>query len=129
MRKHYIDNLRWIIILLLIPYHAAMTWNVWGEPNYIYFESNKIISSIVVFLNPYFMPSLFLLAGISTKFSLQKRTVKQYLSERVKKLLVPFISGTLLLMPVMTYIADKFNFGYDGNYFIITEFSLQNLLT
>lgn len=55
MRRYYVDNIRWIIILLLVPYHAAMAWNVGGEPNYIYFESNKIISSIVVFFSPYFM--------------------------------------------------------------------------
>ena len=71
MRKYYIDNLRWVIILLLIPYHAAMAWNVWGELNYIYFISNHIISSIVVFLSPYFMPLMFLIAGISTRFALQ----------------------------------------------------------
>ena len=59
MRKYYVDNIRWIIILLLVPYHAAMAWNVWGEPNYICFESNKIISSIVVFFSPYFMPLMF----------------------------------------------------------------------
>ncbi len=28
MRKHYIDNLRWIILLILIPYHTSMAWNV-----------------------------------------------------------------------------------------------------
>ena len=117
MRKYYIDNLRWIIILLLIPYHAAMAWNVWGEPNYIYFESNKMISSIVVFLSPYFMPLMFLIAGISTRFALQKRTIGQYILERTKKLLIPFAFGTILIMPLMTYIADKFNYGYQGNLF------------
>lgn len=118
MRKHYIDNLRWIIILLLIPYHAAMAWNVWGEPNYIYFEGNKIISSVIVFLSPYFMPLLFVLAGISTKFALQKRTNRQYIGERIRRLLVPFIFGTLFFMPIMTYIADKFNYTYNGNLFL-----------
>ena len=86
MRKYYIDNIRWIIILLLVPYHAAMAWNVWGEPNYINFESNKIISGIVVFFSPYVMPLMFLLAGISTKYALQKRTVGQYVLERTKKI-------------------------------------------
>lgn len=38
MRKHYIDNLRWITLLILIPYHTAMAWNVWGESDYTYFE-------------------------------------------------------------------------------------------
>lgn len=117
MRKYYIDNLRWIIIFLLIPYHAAMAWNVWQEPNYIYFESNKMISSIVVFLSPYFMPLMFLIAGISTKFALQKRTIRQYIQERAKKLLLPFAFGTITIMPLMTYIADKFNYGYKGNLF------------
>lgn len=117
MRKYHIDNLRWITILLLIPYHAAMAWNVWGEPNYIYFKSNNIISSIVVFLSPYFMPLMFLIAGISTRFALQKRTIGQYILERFKKLFIPFCLGTTLIMPLMTYIADKFNYGYQGNLF------------
>ena len=85
IRKHYIDNLRWIILLILIPYHTAQAWNVWGEPNYIFFEGNRPISSIVVFFSPYFMPLLFVFAGISTKHALQKRTYKEYLMERVKR--------------------------------------------
>ena len=111
------DNLRWLAILLLIPYHAAQAWNTWGEPNYIFFEENRLISSIIVFFSPFFMPLLFVLAGMSTKYALQKRTIKQFFSERVKKLLVPFVFGTLFLMPIMTYIADKYNYGYEGSLF------------
>ncbi|MBQ8122004.1 MAG: acyltransferase [Ruminococcus sp.] len=117
MRKHYIDNLRWLAILLLIPYHAAMAWNVWEEPNYVFFHGSKVLSSLIVFFSPYYMPLLFLLAGISTKYALQKRTYGTYISERAKRLLIPLLSGTLLIMPVMTFIADKFNFGYTGGSF------------
>ncbi len=117
MRKHYIDNLRWMILLVLIPYHTAMAWNIWNEPNYITLDGNRAISSIVVFFSPYFMRLLFVLAGISTKFALMKRTKKEYLSERVKRLLMPLLFGTIVLMPVMTYTADKFNFSYNGNFF------------
>ncbi len=117
MRKHYIDNLRWITILLLIPYHTAMAWNTWNEPNYIFFESNSLISSLIIFFSPYFMPLLFVLAGISTKLALQKRTCKEYLIERVKKLLIPFLLGTILIMPIMSYIGDKFNYDYNGGFF------------
>lgn len=116
MRKYYIDNLRWMILLILIPYHTAQAWNVWGEPNYIFFEGNRSISSIVVFFSPYFMPLLFVLAGISTKYALQKRTYKEYLMERVKRLLVPFLFGTIVFMPIMSYIGDKFNGAYSGGF-------------
>ncbi len=117
MRKHYIDNLRWITLLILIPYHTAMAWNVWNEPNYVFFEGDRLISSIVVFFSPYFMPLLFVLAGISTKYALQKRNFMQYLAERVNKLLIPLLFGTIVLMPVLSYIGDKFNHSYSGRFF------------
>lgn len=93
-----------------------MSWNTWNEPNYIFFEGNRLLSSIIVFLSPYFMPVLFLIAGIGTSFALQKRTTAQYISERCKRLLIPFVFGTLLFMPAMTYLADIFNWGYEGNF-------------
>ncbi|MBP3414112.1 MAG: acyltransferase [Clostridia bacterium] len=117
IRKHYLDNLKWIILLILIPYHTAMAWNVWGEPNYIFFEGNRAISSIVVFFSPYFMPLLFVLAGIGTKFALKKRTGKEYIAERVKRLLVPMLFGTIVLMPILCYIGDKFNYSYNVGFF------------
>lgn len=117
MRKHYIDNLRWSAIIILIIYHAAMAWNTWNEPNYIFFEGNRAISSIVVAFSPFLMPLLFILAGISTRYSFSKRTIKQYFQERVRKLLIPLVFGTLVFMPVMTYIADRYNCQYTGTFF------------
>lgn len=116
-RKHYIDNLRWVCILLLIPYHAAMAYNSWGENNYIILGSSKILSSIVVAISPWYMPLLFLLAGISAKYSLAKRSYKQFTLERITKLLIPFLSCTLLFMPILSYITDKINYEYMGNFF------------
>ena len=116
-RKHYIDNLRWIILLILIPYHTSMAWNCWGEPNYINFKSNRLISSIVVFFSPYFMPVLFVLAGVSTKLAFKKRSCSEYIAERLKRLFIPMIFGTLTLMPVMSYIGDRFNNNYKGGFF------------
>lgn len=117
MRKYYIDNLRWIVLLILIPYHTAQAWNVWGESNYIFFEANRLISSIIVFTSPFFMPLMFLLAGISTRYALRRRTVKEYLSERVKRLLPPLLFGIAVLVPVMAFLADKFHYSYNGGFF------------
>ena len=117
MRKHYIDNLRSLVILLLIPYHAAQAWNTWGEPNYLMFGTSRTFSSIIVAFSPFIMPLLFLLAGMSTRFALKKRSAGQYILERVKRLLVPLVFGTLVFVPVMTYLADKYNYGYDGSFF------------
>ncbi len=117
MRKQFIDNLRWMDVLLLIPYHAAQAFNTWGELNYICFTPNRVISSLIVFFSPFFMPLLFLLAGMSTRYALKKRSYGQYILERVKRLLIPFVFGVLVFCPVMAYIGDKTNFGYSGGFF------------
>lgn len=73
------------------------------------------------------MPLLFVLSGVSTKFALQKRTNKEYLIERVKRLLIPLLFGTIVLMPIMTYMADKFNCSYNGGLLKHYAIFLQNI--
>lgn len=125
-RKYYIDNIRWIFILLLIPFHAAMTWNCW-ESNYIWLEPCKPLCAFVIFLAPFYMPTLFVLAGMSIKFSLKRRSKKEFLLERVQKLLLPFIIGVVTVVAVMTYYADKFHNGYKGSFFSHYKVFFTNL--
>lgn len=115
-RKHYIDNLRLMCILLLIPYHAAMAWNVWGEGNYILLGQSRILSSLVVGVSPWYMTLLFLLAGISARYSLQRRSYGKFAKERVLKLLLPLLIGTVTVMPILCFIADRTNCGYQGSF-------------
>lgn len=117
LRINYIDNLRTIMIFLLIPYHLAMAYNIWGEPNYIFIEENKNIASIVVFMSSWFMPVMFLLAGISAFFSLKKRTGGVFLKERFRRLGIPLLLGVIFVNPILSYVADKTHNGYNGNYF------------
>lgn len=115
-RKNYIDNIRCACILLLVPFHVAMAWNCWGEGNYIWFSNNKILSSLVTFISPWYMSLLFILAGISLFYSLRKRSTSQVIKERLKKLALPLATGVLTVVPIMTYYADKFHTGYNGSF-------------
>ena len=117
MRKYYIDNLRWFIIMLLIPFHAAQAFKTWDEPNYIVYGPNAVISSVIVFFAPFVMQILFLFAGMSIRYALKKRSYGQFAAERVKRLLIPLLFGVLILVPPMTYLADCYHNGYDGSYF------------
>ncbi len=97
MRKHYLDNLRIIMILLLFPVHTFMIWNNYGTKFYIWGGENKLLSSLIVLVNPWFMALLFVIAGMCAKYSLEKRSTKDFFKERIFKLLIPFISDMLLL--------------------------------
>jgi len=116
-RVHYIDNLRWITVFLLVLYHAAMAYNTWGEANYIFFSEIPAIAAIVTFISPWFMPLLFLLAGISSCFSLRKRTTSRFLLERAIRLGIPLLIGLTVINPILSYVADVTHNGYDGSFF------------
>ena len=116
-RRYDIDNLRTFCILLLVPYHAAMAFNCWGEANYVWFNESRILSAFVTFVSPWYMAALFLAAGLSARFSLQKRGMTGYVKERVKKLLIPLIAGIFTVVAALTYYADRWHNGYAGNFF------------
>ncbi len=116
-RKYYIDNLRWLAILLLFPFHAAQIWSG-GEYSgfYIWSHTNTVLYMFSTAVYPWYMTFLFAIAGMSCKYALLKRTNKQFVVERIKKLLIPFFFGLLTFVPVMTYTAEVFFNGYTGTY-------------
>lgn len=114
MRKHYIDNLRNLTILLLFPVHTLMIWNDFGTKFYIWQAENKLLSTLIVSVNTWFMPILFVLAGISARYSLNNRSNKEFIIQRIYKLFIPFLCGMIFLVPFQTLFARKFFDNYNG---------------
>ena len=85
MRKHWIDNLRWVTVLLVLLYHVFYFYNNKGVFGGIggfgeWPQCKQYQDVIMYILYPFFMPLLFLLAGraISTP---SWRPGKGYLTE------------------------------------------------
>lgn len=114
MRKNYIDNLRNFTILLLFPVHTFMVWNDFGSRFYVWLGENRLLSTLIVLVNPWFMPLLFVLAGISARYALEQRSRREFVRQRAKKLLLPFLGGLLLSVPFQSLFARKFFQGYDS---------------
>lgn len=114
-RKHYLDNLRAFTILLLFPFHIFMIYNNWGEDFYIHGEALLIPSIFNSVLSFWMMPLLFAIAGISSRYALERRSTGEYANERVSKLLLPLIFGVLLIVPIQPYLAG-IHFNGQANY-------------
>ncbi len=117
MRIKYIDNIRILCILLLIPYHTCMIYNNWGELFYVTEKPSELASQFTGIVWPWWMYLLFTVAGISSYYALQRRSAAAYAKERVSKLLLPLLAGLVFIIPVQSYIADIFYNGYSGGYF------------
>ena len=105
MRKHWIDNLRWVTVLLVLLYHVIYFYNNKGVFGGIggFGDGPQYQDTLMYILYPWFMPLLFLLAGISARYSLEKKTTKEWLKSRTRKLLVPATIGLLVFQWMTGY--------------------------
>lgn len=96
-RKHYLDNIRWVTVLLVLFYHVIYFYNnkgVFGGIGGFVDDPMKQPQDIVMYiLYPWFMMLLFLVAGISSRYALNRQTSKQFIKSRTLKLLVPATIG------------------------------------
>ena len=108
MRKHWIDNLRWVTVLLVLVYHVIYFYNNkgvfggiggWGD----YPECHQYQDVVMYILYPWFMPLLFILAGIGSRYALQKQSAGEWFKARTRKLLVPATIGLFVFQWMTGY--------------------------
>lgn len=127
MRRNEIDWIRNICILMLFVYHTAALFTDFGD-FYVKAENSNLFSNIFILLTfSWYMPLLFFLAGASTYFALKKRSGGQYIKERVKRLLIPFIFEILVVVPPQTYLARLWRGEKNINYFSHLKMFFTNI--
>ena len=108
MRKHWLDNLRWVTVLLVLLYHVFYFYNNKGVFGGIggfgeYPDCPQYQDVVMYILYPWFMPLMFLLAGISARYALQRHSGKEWFKARTRKLLVPSTIGLLVFQWMVGY--------------------------
>ena len=108
MRKHWLDNLRWVTVLLVLFYHVIYFYNNKGVFGGIggfgpYPEWHQYQDVVMYILYPWFMPLMFLLAGISARYALEKHSGKEWFRARTRKLLVPGTVGLFVFHWMVGY--------------------------
>lgn len=127
MRRYEIDWIRNISILMLFVYHTCAIFCQFGDFYIISEENNLFADIIILLLFTWYMPMLFFLAGASTYFSFERRNMKEYIVERIKKLLVPLLFGIIFLVPPQTYLARVWRGEVNLNYFRHLDFFFSNV--
>ena len=102
MRRNWVDNLRWVTVLLVVLYHCFYIFNSVGVFGGIgSFSDNQPQDIVEYVLYPWFMALLFLLAGMSSRWALENKTALEWWKSRCLKLLVPSTIGLFVLQWVV----------------------------
>jgi glucans biosynthesis protein C len=112
-RRYDLDWLRVLIILFVFVYHVGL---IFRDGWYISADwTHEMVGYALAFTSFLRMPVLFFISGCGTWFVLKRRRVRQFLSERSQRLLVPFAVSLILLVPVQNYIKHRFWAEASGN--------------
>jgi len=115
-RRHDIDWLRVVAVLLLIPFHSAVIFNRYAEW-YVTNETPSLaLEAFAYFLSQWRMPLLFFVSGVGTVFALGFRKPREYIKERAGRLLVPLAFGMLVIVPPQVYVWRRSDPGYELSY-------------
>jgi len=97
MRKTYIDNIRWITVVIVVIYHVIYMFNGVSTAAVIGpFKENQPQDVFQYVVYPWFMLLLFVVSGISARYDLEKRSEKEFIKIKTRKLLVPSTIGLLV---------------------------------
>ena len=106
MRKYYLDNVRWMTVVLVVIYHVIYMYNGIVTDGVIGpFYEKQYQDGVQYILYPWFMILLFIVAGMSSRYDLERHTVKEFIRSRTRKLLVPSTIGLFVIGWIQGYIS------------------------
>ena len=130
-RFYYLDWLRALVILSLIPFHAALTYLRYGV---VYIKAPITGISALPFLlftvplGDFFMSLLFFVAGAAANYSLRKRSGRSFMAERAHRLLLPLLLGSLSICPLTGYCMALYEGFQDGFLAFLPKFFLTDII-
>ena len=97
MRKTYIDNIRWITVVLVVIYHVIYMFNGVTQYGIIGpFSDHQPQDVFQYTIYPWFMLLLFVISGMCARFELNKVNEKEFIRKRTRKFLVPSTIGLIV---------------------------------
>ncbi|GGA82861.1 acyltransferase family protein [Puia dinghuensis] len=109
-RLPFIDNLRWVMIMLVLSMHAAVTYS--GHGSWYYNEKTHLslgeeftFVTYQVFLQSFFMGLLFFVAGYFVPGAYDRKGGLRFLRDRAYRLGLPSLLWIFVLQPITGYYA------------------------
>lgn len=108
-RLIYIDNLRLLVIILVVMQHLAVTYSGFGS---WYFMDGRPIGTVSMglfgfyqsFTQGFFMGLLFLVSGYFIPGSYDKKGFGKYMNDRFVRLMIPALFYMLVINPFILYV-------------------------
>lgn len=115
VRRHDIDWLRALAMLVIFLYHCARFFNYedWHVKNN---QLDLVLSIFVAVVTEWIMPLFFILSAAGAYYALDFRNNRSYINERFKRLVIPLIFGIFVIVPPQVYIERASHSQFSGSF-------------
>jgi fucose 4-O-acetylase-like acetyltransferase len=107
-RIHWMDNLRSVTIFLVVLYHIGGVYEsagLWGWFWIVDDPTTMVWVGIMgIVIDIFVMPTLFFVSGYLTPVSVKKKTTRQFIVGKLRRLVIPWLIAVLTLIPVYKVI-------------------------
>jgi glucan biosynthesis protein C len=109
-RRHEIDALRVLVLLLLIPFHSLIGFSPFGKALLTPQNDELLVWAPVLMslTNTWRIPILFVVSGMAVWFSLRRLSANQVLLHRLKRITGPLVLGWFVMGPFLLYTGSSF---------------------
>ena len=107
MRKYYLDNIKWAVVVIVAVYHVFYMYNAEGIIGVVGKITDLDVQYYDIFqyiVYPWFMMLLFMVSGISARFDLDGHTPGEFIRRRTRKYLVPSTVGLFAFQFLQGYV-------------------------
>jgi glucans biosynthesis protein C len=105
-RRGELDLLRALVVVGLVFFHSAVIFGP-GEFPVKAAAENPAATVFIAFGATWGMPLLFVVSGMGIWYSLRSRGAGAFARERLRRLLIPLVTGLLTLVPLQAYLGSR----------------------
>lgn len=99
-RFHYLDAVRAFALILGIFYHGALSFMPWAAVWAVQdVSTHNSVSAFIVVCHSFRLELFFLIAGLFSAMTLERRSLPDFVKSRLIRIGIPFVVGWFLLKP------------------------------
>lgn len=106
-RLYFLDNLKWVIIWLMVVFHAAMCYMAYAPEWWYVVDKGEPVFSATAFVcwaDIFIMPIMFFISGYFGMRSMAKYEAGRFWQGKFKRIILPWVFGSMVIAPLVTYI-------------------------
>ncbi len=104
IKIHWLDNLRTFAVFLVVVLHAGLVYESSGITAFFWIvddpSTNHFSGILNIVLDIFVMSTIFFVSGYFTPGSIDRRTPREFLKSKFKRLMIPWAIGILTLIPL-----------------------------